>query len=1412
MNKNIKQVLITIFFIKAFVISAFSQISLPSPDVQSMLRFGQNDVSQYSGGIDIGVDIYNIESFINIPVKLSYTGSHGILVREHASRVGLGWTLNPSCVVTKVVRGKHDADDKGFSRFYSYFNFDKSNYGEDFLNDYEPDLQYYSTFKSSGSFYVNKNGEFIKIPLSKVEIEGRFQESFGFFSITETDGTLYEYRDSELTSVYDEDKPGNKKYFSSSSFVTRILSSNRKDTIYFKYIDGKEQMNNYDNNGEPVFIDSENRVLGYPATITSNQIKLLDEIKWKNGVVKFIYKEGRMDLKYGKCLDEIVVIDNNGKVLRTCKFIYSYFSKNETISYDQGSLYKVEDKKNGSVLRLKLDKLIIYDKFKKDKQEYIFDYTHDVFLPERSSYSIDHWGYYNGEDNTTLNPVSNTKPNELPSSVINSNRDVNEKYAKAGVLTSITFPTGAKSEFVFESNSVSKASLISNKYIGKKFVHRNESTMLIEAFDPEKDRTVKLDLSNINLVGGLGKLKICTLNYPKETQGGTSDNVLLRIGSKQIGIPATSCNNPHFEYILPGVYDVVIRSNAKNIQRWDVSFEWIDANGFDYNGNVKVGGLRVAKIINYNEGKVVNERAFEYNDSLGVSTGGLIQEPEYIYTYNNAYNEVSFNQRNTDIKPSFDPSWEPLQNVFFSNNPIYPLRLAENSPVGYGKVTEYIKNNGKIESFFLTSNDISDYSNAVLRTPPYRLVEYYNNYGKTPYFPLAEKQSNDLIRGKIIRQLFYNERETHTYTLTKEIINKYRCYNISKNPFFSSTEVNYGLKIEGDDLSQYILNNKHNDSNDLNIQSNNINLYCQFINNNTTMFPKLKKSIKGQKIALTNSHFHGVDYFITSGIVLNDSIIVKDYYDSGVVENITKYTYNDEAQVIESVKTNGYVNKSIEYSYPNSTNLKEFYERNNVETPYLEVEKTNGKLTKAILKEYRQYNNDTDLLLPSKIKEGLNVNSNNEINYRDKMLFDVYDKKGRLLQVTLGNGITSSYIWSNESEKPIAVVQNAMFKNVFFNSFEEGSIDIDTCNHYTGTRSKKNGYNKVLKNLTPGKYVLSYWNYINNIWSYNKMIYDVTTDFEININGQIDDVCFFPLNGLLTTYAYKPLVGITSIISPNSNTIYYEYDNFYRLAKITDNNGMILNNYNYNYAGFKNIEKSKIFAKNNCKEGDVGCSLTYTVPAGTYTSIISQEAADMEAENDIKINGQNYVNTKGGCYYLNTASSTVNYLAAGGTKTVVVNSNTIWNATASDAWISLSPKTISGNADLSIACSANIGGRRIGTVRIESKTTCGNVFKNILVTQDTASYMNVDIDEIGFFYTSGSEYVKVKSGSSWSIVSQVGSFIHAIKEDEQTLRIECDKNIEKASRQGSVTISNGTQNITIHILQGPYDPNISPEL
>jgi Family of unknown function (DUF5977) len=264
----------------------------------------------------------------------------------------------------------------------------------------------------------------------------------------------------------------------------------------------------------------------------------------------------------------------------------------------------------------------------------------------------------------------------------------------------------------------------------------------------------------------------------------------------------------------------------------------------------------------------------------------------------------------------------------------------------------------------------------------------------------------------------------------------------------------------------------------------------------------------------------------------------------------------------------------------------------------------------------------------------------------------------------------------------VADIENAILDEVAFSSFEDNTYGNWTFNNagiqyingnksITGTKYysltagniTKNFLNVLSKNM-----IVSYWSrsgvqtvnnsttaqsgrsvLINGVtWTYYQHTLSSPVSITISGTGIIDELRLYPEDAYMTTYTYQPFAGITTFCDAVNNINYNEYDSYNRLIVIRDQDYKVIKKYCYNTASqsencsgqlFLSVIKSGVYQRNNCESGLLGSSVTYSVPAGTYTSSVDQSSADLLAQNDVNDNGQSYANINGSCLYLSAAKS-----------------------------------------------------------------------------------------------------------------------------------------------------------------------------
>ena len=259
---------------------------------------------------------------------------------------------------------------------------------------------------------------------------------------------------------------------------------------------------------------------------------------------------------------------------------------------------------------------------------------------------------------------------------------------------------------------------------------------------------------------------------------------------------------------------------------------------------------------------------------------------------------------------------------------------------------------------------------------------------------------------------------------------------------------------------------------------------------------------------------------------------IKEYHYNNSAKdsiNVTEnYTYNAMDQLSDTIQTKsipGNLVKSYQYPYdlaPNSTFYSKMVTQNILAPVILQTTTNNNIEIERIRTDYYQDAQKTKgLILPEKVQTSVS----GAANLLTDITYDLYDANGNLLQFTYREKIPTTYLWGYSKQYPIAKIENANYS--------------DVCKK-VGNGNESNG--KALLETISGK------------------AEPTTIDSTIINNLRIQLT-----NAMMTTYTYKPLVGITSETDPSGRTTFYEYDDAGRLNLVKDSEKNIIQQYKYHY-------------------------------------------------------------------------------------------------------------------------------------------------------------------------------------------------------------------------------------------------------
>lgn len=433
----------------------------PSPEVASAIKAIDIPIDYFKGIPDISLPVYTIkEGALSVPIVLQYQGG-GIKVEEQEGNAGLGWTLIAGGVICRNVFGHPDEINRAGAK--GLFNATENDrllrdFARNTIADYDPgDLNYYKSHRIaqqsysvayeegrsdmandifkiscmglSGTFIFNDSHDAVlstptPFKISPSHVIGSYPPEF---VVTDAAGTEYFFNKQEHTKyVYHYGHPENlltdSLNYTSVWHLTKVKNIHN-DSIIFKYepigrrdrySEQSEAFYSIDNKELSAFkprdVASRGQITYYPqklVAVESTSVTVRLEYGTNNQVTQI----------------KVSVNDESYETIKNFSFGYRQF-----------------DNPRPDYLIARPTQMLV-NIIENGKQKYSFSY-YDSELP-LDFYAQDFCGYYNGHvDNAGLSPALG----------LSGNREVVPEIVMMGCLRSICYPTGGKTEFIWESH------------------------------------------------------------------------------------------------------------------------------------------------------------------------------------------------------------------------------------------------------------------------------------------------------------------------------------------------------------------------------------------------------------------------------------------------------------------------------------------------------------------------------------------------------------------------------------------------------------------------------------------------------------------------------------------------------------------------------------------------------------------------------------------------------------------------------------------------------------------------------------------------------------------------------------------------------------------------------------------------
>ncbi len=1143
-----------------------------TPTVAALAKYADTPVGNYSGIPSIGIPLYSINAGgYQLPISLSYHAG-GIKLAQEASWVGLGWSLNAGGMITRQIRGENDIDtgDNNLRSYIdSYGDYDKIHsigfhtcfdelgevwedygiffgpchflppantdwevlylektwnplsyfYKDEFVeitrsnehrkvSDTEPDLFMFNFGGFSGKFImqtIDSNGTIRGKLLNNeynLKIELLDRYTNPYFKVTDPEGTIYEFNKRDKSTT--SSTPYNRLHI--SGWLLTKITTNTKQEIFFEY----EEDENYIHNISRVSESVDYRVI-------PNNSSTQPE-KW---------------IKLVNTTNELIVDNLSHKVTGSTS-INAVSNLLKRIVWDGGKVEFTTTNRDdyGTGYAKKLSNIEIFDNdlnlIKK------IDFEHDYFnadaagtqsqkkkLKRLKLLELKETNINNTQE--SLPPYKFTYHEEKPLAPKNSNGFdhwgyYNGKSTGSSIPEIITFDNEKRSSF----GGADRRASFNNTVLGT-----------LKEIEYPTGGKVKYEYELNEFYGG-------GVNLPRIIKRKESLPIRNYLSHSTPSftpkeLDTTTGAYPNYrEFTITA--DDVVESFTLSI---DIAKEFYDyASQFS-----NVFFLNLYKLQGNQEIPIESIALHSFAQNMPPWTE---YEPfrSFEKEFDYGFPEGDYRVRFSNMQPSYQDNLALLDQYLTGNLEfIYTSKTKAQVVQGYkagGLRVKQITSPKNIRIFsykekIRIDNEYQETSSGVLLSNPM----YYHPFTKVPddgstYNVIRFKSDSNVpvaggVQGNIVSYSSVKEEFIDVSNGNNNFSSIYSYYidtESSNKPFapIFSSSINSKLKS----LTKL-------DSNDKKVEYT-INYYEKYL------IDKIQGLYLYDIYQIHSPYNYGINtrYLIPEELVLltrtEHSVYEPSSSNKLIVSSISNFDYEvgdnsnlqltTHRQLVNSESLLGNGEKQITKTYRPEEMLKyvsglsqeqknlmqDFIDQNRVNIPvqtmiYKEI---NGveKLISTNRIEFKKLSNN--IIVPKLFKTAKGYNT-----LEDKIEYIKYDSKGNILETkNIESGVHTTYIWGYNQTYPIAKIENAT-------------------------------NNKIL--------ALSEFSTLNIT---NEL--STVQEAALRTNTSLKEA-------MVTTYAYKELVGIQTVTDPRGRTTTYHYDDFNRLEYVTDNEDKVISKNEYYY-------------------------------------------------------------------------------------------------------------------------------------------------------------------------------------------------------------------------------------------------------